>query len=615
MRIATTTRLVGFAVAIAVAAVIGVCVVNLDKIKIGGKQFELLIDNKELTADILPPPLYVVEAYALVLSAETPAEARAVAERLGGLRGEFKTRLDFWRAEDLDPRLRTLLIDQADPAADRFWQVAETRYLPAVTSGDPVALNEARHELKAAYGAQRAVVDAMVPIAAEIAVRKEAEAARTVVGVQWLAGIMMLALAALTAFNMLVISRRVMIPLNRIREAMLALAGGALEREPPYLSRRDEIGEMAGAVQVFRRNALDLAVSRREQLAAEAAAAEDRARTDAERQAQAAEQQQVLEVLATALNRLSQADVSSRLTDLPPAYASLQSDFNRALEVLGDTLGSVVEVVEQFHLGTEQLSVASDQLSRRTERQAASLEETAAAVEQLTTTVRTAAGGAAEAAALAAAARGEADASAVTVERVETAMQAIADSSLQIASFVSVVDQIAFQTNLLALNAGVEAARAGDSGRGFAVVAQEVRDLAQRSAEAAREIKVLMEQSGDQVRHGVEMVGETGRVLGAISSRVAQIDGLVSQLAATAREQAQGLQEVNIAVGEMDQVTQANAAMVEESTAALQTLRNDAEQLRGVVGAFRLTSANPSTLEGMRSRLKVFAGAGGGGRS
>jgi methyl-accepting chemotaxis protein len=255
---------------------------------------------------------------------------------------------------------------------------------------------------------------------------------------------------------------------------------------------------------------------------------------------------------------------------------------------------SVGATAGAIRAGADEIGVASDELSRRTEQQASSLEETAAALDQLTSTVNSSAANAQKAAAVALGARGDAQRSGDVMGEAISAMSEIERSAVEITNIIGVIDEIAFQTNLLALNAGVEAARAGDAGRGFAVVASEVRALAQRSAEAAKEIKGLIAGSTQQVTKGVKLVGETGEALGVIVERVAEIDALISDIATSAREQSSGLSEVNVAVNQMDQVTQQNAAMVEESTAASHSLRQETEGLMTMIGRFQLGTAGSS---------------------
>ena len=265
---------------------------------------------------------------------------------------------------------------------------------------------------------------------------------------------------------------------------------------------------------------------------------------------------------------------------------------------------TVVTNVAAIRSGAGEISQAADDLSRRTEQQAASLEETAAALDQITATVRKTASGAKQCSDVVLAARGDAEKSGEIVRDAVGAMSAIEQSSTQISQIIGVIDEIAFQTNLLALNAGVEAARAGDAGRGFAVVASEVRALAQRSADAAKEIKTLISSSGTQVGAGVSLVGQTGEALNRIVERVAEIDGLVSEISASAQEQATGLQQVNTAVNQMDQVTQQNAAMVEQSTAASHSLSQEAETLAGSVARFQIGAAAQPVRDVARSAAR-----------
>ena len=396
------------------------------------------------------------------------------------------------------------------------------------------------------------------------------------------------ALLLSTAFG-LILSKSIAAPVVAMTAAMRRLAGGDKTITVPAVGRKDEIGEMAQAVLAFKDAAI--ANERLEQEAGnERQAAEaERARSQEIAAVAAREQATVVEALAEGLDHLTRGDLTYRLTQaFPGDYVKLKDDFNAAIEQLKTAMSVVVTNVAAIRSGSGEISQAADDLSRRTEQQAASLEETAAALDQITATVKRTASGAKQASDTVQAAKADAEDSGAVVRDAVSAMGVIEKSAQEINQIIGVIDEIAFQTNLLALNAGVEAARAGDAGRGFAVVASEVRALAQRSAEAAKEIKTLISASTTQVNAGVSLVGQTGEALQRIVGRVAEIDGLVSEIAASAQEQATGLQQVNTAVNQMDQVTQQNAAMVEESTAASHSLSQEAEVLAGSVSRFQI---------------------------
>ncbi len=330
--------------------------------------------------------------------------------------------------------------------------------------------------------------------------------------------------------------------------------------------------------------------------------------------------------IGRALSALAGGDLEQRLER--PFIAELDKlrvDFNGALETLQGTMQKVGQTAGAIKAGTDEITVSSNDLSKRTEQQAASLEETAAALDEITATVKKTADGAIHARSVVAAAKTDAERSGEIVGQAVTAMGEIEQSSRQISNIIGVIDEIAFQTNLLALNAGVEAARAGEAGRGFAVVASEVRALAQRSAEAAKEIKALISASSTQVVSGVNLVGETGKALTRIVSQIGEINSVVTDIAASAQEQATGLNEVNAAVNQMDQVTQQNAAMVEQSTAAGFALAQEAQELAQMMSQFKTGARSdrvaragakrrsPSSKPVHVAQAKVAAFAGGKG--
>ncbi|MBL3702399.1 HAMP domain-containing protein [Sulfitobacter sp. BDSS02] len=304
-------------------------------------------------------------------------------------------------------------------------------------------------------------------------------------------------------------------------------------------------------------------------------------------------QNQVVEELRIGLSKLSGGDLTSIIsTPFHEKYEELRSDFNQAVQNLAKAMNEIAEDAENIHNEARDISTTADGLSKRTESTAATLEQTAAALDELTSSVNETAGGAAKADQAVTAAKGNAEESGKVVLDTVAAMDQIADSSERITSIIKVIDDIAFQTNLLALNAGVEAARAGDAGRGFAVVASEVRALAQRSSDAAREINELIEKSGSKVKTGVDLVGKTGVALQQIVGSVSEISKLVANIAESSRQQSENLTEINSSLSQLDQSTQQNAARLEETTAASESLRNDAVSLVNTVSHFRLSRAD-----------------------
>jgi methyl-accepting chemotaxis protein len=401
-----------------------------------------------------------------------------------------------------------------------------------------------------------------------------------------LAGLGVVAVAALMGW---LLNNMIAKPVSAMTDTMRRLARGDNTVVVPAIGRRDEVGAMANAVQSFKDAAIEKARLENEANAHRATADAQRrhneiAQSEAEREVAA-----VIDQLGGGLAKLSRGDLTYRLLKaLPPEYIQLGEDFNSAVNTLQKTMTVIDSTAKSISAGSGEITQASDDLARRTEQQAANLEQTAAALDQITATVGKTAEGAIQARQVVSAAKSDAERSGSVVSQAITAMDRIEKSSQEIGAIIGVIDEIAFQTNLLALNAGVEAARAGDSGRGFAVVASEVRALAQRSAEAAKEIKGLISSSRSHVEAGVGLVGETGQALERIATQITQISGLVLEISVSAQEQAVGLAEVNTAVNQMDQVTQQNAAMVEQATAASHSLSQEAESLSRLMDQFQV---------------------------
>ena len=517
-------------------------------------------------------------------------------ERAGSHRANFKKTMEELRAQVGGNPESIAQIDSALAAAD-VW------YAQVVEAGEGLALNPLTYSEATSMVGQSGLADELMakvetPLEAitEIETRNVETASARLTAINnstriTIAGALVAAVAIASLLGWM-LSKMIAGPIASMTTAMRRLAEGDSSVEIPARGRKDEVGEMAQAVQVFKEAAIEKVRLENQTDEQRRASEAERARNEAARAEAAAEQAKVVQGLATGLDNLAKGNLTFRITEpFPGDYVKLRDDFYLAIGQLQDAMTDVATNVRAMRSGAGEISQAADDLSRRTEQQAASLEETAAALDEITATVRKSAEGAKQASTVVAASRGDAEKTGHVVRNAVDAMSEIEKSAEQISQIIGVIDEIAFQTNLLALNAGVEAARAGDAGKGFAVVASEVRALAQRSADAAKEIKALISASTQQVEQGVGLVGQTGEALQRIVSQVAEIDSLVSEIAASAQEQATGLHQVNTAVNEMDRVTQQNAAMVEETTAASHSLASEAESLSQSVGRFNIGGA------------------------
>ena len=438
-----------------------------------------------------------------------------------------------------------------------------------------------------------------------------------------LATVLSLLGALLASISAVVIARSITRPVGQITNAMSSLAEGKLKTDIPGIGLKTEIGRMADAVDVFKQNAIKV----RELNAQEAAMQEKTADLqsgisvvvdaavsgDFSQRITKTYDDPGLDRFAASVNELvasvdqgvaATVKVVSALADgnltesmegtFHGAFRTLQDNVNTAMRNMHAALSDVRSASDAIRTNAGEMSRAADDLSRRSEQQAASLEETSSAMEEITTAVLQSTERAKEASTMVADVSHATENSNAIVRDAVAAMGRIEQASHEIGNIINVIDEIAFQTNLLALNAGVEAARAGEAGKGFAVVAQEVRELAQRSATAARDIKELITRSGDEVTSGVSLVTKTGEALEKIRTQVEVVNGHVDSIAHSAQEQSTGLREINTAVGDMDQTTQKNAAMVEETSAATVRLAEEADSLAQLIARFKLHTAQAS---------------------
>ncbi|MGO4568903.1 methyl-accepting chemotaxis protein [Rhizobium sp. 2YAF20] len=412
-------------------------------------------------------------------------------------------------------------------------------------------------------------------------------------------------------------SRAIARPIGRLTATMKQLAGGDLETHVPFASRSDEVGDMATAVEVFKQNGIRMRHINAQESALQAKSADLSSNISAvvaaavagdfTRRIQKVYDNPDLDRFAASVNELvasvhqgvsetqrviaalAQGDLTDEMRgEFQGSFGELKRDVNATMGGLRTVMAEVRAAIDTINAGTGNLSNAAGDLFKRTEQQAASLEETAASLEEITSAVKSSTDRAAEASHMVGEARKSTDQSSAVVTDAVAAMGRIEQASSEIGQIISVIDEIAFQTNLLALNAGVEAARAGEAGKGFAVVAQEVRELAQRSARAAKDIKGLITRSGQEVQTGVKLVTATGEALNLIQAQVTKINDHVHSIATAAKEQTTGLTEINVAVNQMDQVTQQNAAMVEQATASTSRLAEEVVTLSRLISRFNV---------------------------
>ncbi|NNH56470.1 methyl-accepting chemotaxis protein [Rhizobium laguerreae] len=408
----------------------------------------------------------------------------------------------------------------------------------------------------------------------------------------WAALLCLLGAAATIAIAYAIV-RSVTVPIARLKAAMNAIAAEEASVEIAGSDRRDEIGQMAKALLVLRDSVDERRALRGREDERQHQIEEERRGNEASLRSASERQTQAMQALGVGLEKLAGGDLTVAIGDIGEDYAKLRGDFNAAVDALNGVIHAIAESSHVVNESASDISEATGNLSKRTEQQAAALEETAAALDEITATVKTASERANEAREMVTETKASAGKSGEIVRNAVTAMGRIEESSNRISQIISVIDEIAFQTNLLALNAGVEAARAGEAGRGFAVVAQEVRELAQRSANAAKEIKALISRSAAEVEGGVALVRSTGDALLEIEALVNRVNDHVVSIATAAREQSTGLNEINSSVNHMDQMTQQNAAMVEETTAASRTLADESTQLKTLLANFRLRGGEP----------------------
>ena len=591
LNIARSLAIFAVVVAAGLIASIGIQNYAFNKLRVNGEMYRQIVYGKDLVADILPPPLYVVESYMLALEAvQRPEVAGKNIDRIQNvLKPAYEDRRKYWQATALSADLKEKLLNDVLIKGDRFWKVMQDELAPAILNDDSAVIPTAFEKLATNFHIHETAVNQLVEMANAFLAKAEKDAAEqtsilSAITVASAAVSLCLLLGGLYAFR-----RRAIVPLSAMRDYMAILAGGDYSKEVPFSHRVDEIGEMARAVTVFRESAQERNKIREHQDAERQAQAQRDAALAASNADEDAGRERIIVSLSRGLDRLSGGDLTVQLNEaFAPDYERLREQFNSSVRTLSDTMRDIATATTTVRTGTSEIATSTDDLARRTKHQAASLEQAASALDQITVTVKNSSERAHEANAMMTVTKESASYSATVVHEAVAAMEKIEASSVHIGEIINVIDEIAFQTNLLALNAGVEAARAGEAGKGFAVVAQEVRDLAGRSAKLAKEIKQLVETSSSQVSTGVALVNRTGEALNSIDQQVLKVTTLIEAIVRSSSEQTTALVEVNAAVNTMDSVTQQNAAMAEETSAACRELGNEALHLNHLLSRFAL---------------------------
>lgn len=563
---------------------------TINQIRFGGPIQMRSQQANDLLADILPPPSYIIEPYLEVTQiVRDPRQLSDGKARLAELKLQYRERHKYWSESDLEPSLKTQVENSIHASAEEFWREADRVFIPAIARTDLESANASYARLTKAYVNHRTAVDKLVKdnnaYAAEL---KASSASKLKLAMDGMAAIAALMLGALGCGVWFVL-KKIVGPLAATANAMDVMASGDYSVSVAGADRADEIGSMAKSVEVFRETGLAKQMS-------------DEATLNV-----------VVAELAAGLQAWANGNLDSLINvAFGDRYESLRMDFNNCVIELSSIVGKISQTAQTVNMGSSEIRAASDDLARRTEQQAATLEETAAALNMVTTAMRDTANKALAVRTAVSTTQVEANDGAKVVGQVVSAMGDIEKSAQEMATIIAVIEGISFQTNLLALNAGVEAARAGDSGRGFAVVANEVRALAQRSADAAKEIRELIAKSTSLVGRGVTLVGQTGEMLSRILEKVVEISPMVGEISTSAETQATNLVQINTAVNDIDKMTQQNAAMVEESTASASNLSEEAGQLSKLVSHFKISKESRKAITGptplpMRERPRAVS--------
>lgn len=499
---------------------------TFSEIKVNGPLYERIAQGKDLIADVLPPPEYVLESYLVLFqlqAATEKSEQDQLITRLKALKSDYDARHEYWMKAGLSSEIQDALFKSAHGPALSFYKLAFDELIPAVQQQDKAAVDAAMKKIHAAYETHRQAIDQVVAIATKINESDEAKAKSKIEFTQYL--LLVIFSFCLLCFYVLfqLVSRSITRPLLGALDITKVISSGDLSSRI-HNDAKDETGQLIDSLKEMNDN-------------------------------------------------------------------------------LANTVSTIRVATETIHTASQEIAIGNADLSSRTENQAASLEETSSSMERLTSTVRQNADNARQANQLVVSASTVAIRGGEVVGQVVNTMGSIKESSRKIVDIISVIDGISFQTNILALNAAVEAARAGEQGRGFAVVASEVRQLAQRSADAAKEIKVLIADSVSKIEQGGNLVDDAGRTMDEIVTSVQHVADIMSEITAASQEQSQGIEQINIAISHMDEMTQQNAALVEQAAAAAESMEEQAANLAQAVAVFKLASGREAVQRTAKAEL------------
>ena len=577
------------------ATIVGPMILQLhdfEKLRIKGPVYDQIVFGKDVIADILPPPLFVVESYMLTLEANQFPEMRNEdLSKIEKLRKDYQDRRDYWASSGLRDDLKSELADNVVTTGDKFWTSFDSSFVPALKTDDKADDAAALLKMNQTFHAHQVAVLRLVENSTNFLATTEQEASAQVTTWQWVAYVSA-AFSILTVIvGLFLFNRRAITPVIDMTGVMTSYSQDNYNPEIPYSERDDEIGAMAKAVSIFRQNGLQRQqMQKQEEEMRQETLRRQLQDVENEKKANvAAEVSAAMSQITEGLNKMAHGDLSFEL-DRPFSddLDHVRSTFNNAVLRMNEILTAIDQTARELDSESEKLNREASGLTSRAQQQAETIEQSSVALSEISSVMRDATLKSENAGKLVEKTKHEAAQSRTVVSETIDAIERISESSGKIGKIISVIDEIAFQTNLLALNAGVEAARAGEAGRGFAVVAQEVRELASRSANAAREIKGLVQQSATDVESGVMSVNKTGDTIRIIESGINEVNDIIISIVSGSRQQSVGVSDISAGMQQLEKFTQQNAEMAARSGQLIEAVTRKADSLADKISGFKL---------------------------